>query len=249
MTTHLTTPCARSLLCGALLIAGAVSSVTAAPTAGQVFTCVAANGRTLTSDRLIGECMDREQRVLSRDGLLVRIVPPSLTADERAEKEARDRRLAAEKEAKAEAARRDRSLMQRFADAETHQKARETALADVRTSMQLSELRQRELAVERKPLLDEAEFYKSKPLPAKLRQQLDANEAATAAQRDVQNNQKAELDRINKLFDIELARLKRLWAGAAPGSIGPASTEAASAAAATPASKAAAAKPVAVRSR
>ena len=31
-----------------------------------VFTCVTAAGRTLTSDRMIGECMDREQRVLAR---------------------------------------------------------------------------------------------------------------------------------------------------------------------------------------
>ena len=248
MTTHSLIRPPRRLLCAALLCAGAIASASAAPVAGQVFTCVAANGRTLTSDRMIGECMDREQRVLSRDGMLVRIVPPSLTADERAEKEARDRRLAAEKEARDEAARRDRSLMQRFADAEAHQKARAAALADVRTSMQLSELRQRELAAERKPLLDEAEFYKGKALPAKLRQQLDANEAATGAQRDVQNNQKAELDRINKLFDTELARLKRLWAGAAPGSMGPAGAEAASAAAVAPIGKATA-KPIAVRSK
>ena len=227
MTTQITSSFARRLLTAAAMCGGAVAELSAAT---QVLTCVAGNGRTLTSDRLIAECMDREQRVLSRDGMLLRIVPPSLTADERADKEARDRRLAAEKEAKAEAARRDRSLMQRYPTAEAHQKAREAALADVRTSMQLSELRQRELAAERKPLLDEAEFYKGKGLPAKLRQQLDANEAATGAQRDVQSNQKAELDRLNKLFDTELGRLKRLWAGAAPGSIGLAGDEAASAA-------------------
>jgi len=227
MTAPFSTPLARSLLTAALLCGGAVAGAHAA---NQVFTCVAASGRTLTSDRLIAECMDREQRVLSRDGLLVRVVPPTLTADERAEKESRDRRLGAEKEARAEAARRDRSLMQRYPNTDAHQKAREAALADVRTSMQLSEGRQRELAAERKPLLDEAEFYKGKALPAKLRQQLDANEAATSAQRDAQNNQKAELDRVNKLFDTELGRLKRLWAGAAPGSLGLAVAEAASAA-------------------
>ncbi|MES2958819.1 MAG: hypothetical protein V4792_11555, partial [Pseudomonadota bacterium] len=173
---HFAATTQRRLLAATLLCAAAAPGV--AQAASQVFTCVASNGRTLTSDRMIAECMDREQRVLARDGTLLRIVPPTLTADERAEKEARDRRLAAEKEARAEAARRDRNLVQRYANAETHQKARESALADVRTSMQLSEMRQRELAVERKPLLEEAEFYKGKALPAKLRQQLDANEAA-----------------------------------------------------------------------
>jgi len=76
-----------------------------------------------------------------------------------------------------------------------------------------------ELAAERKPLLEEAEFYKNKPLPAKLRQQLDANDAAAEAQRTAIQNQQAELERINRLYDAELARLKRLWAGAAPGAL------------------------------
>lgn len=193
--------------------------------ARQVFTCVDAGGRTLTSDRLIAQCMDREQRVLARDGTLIRIVPPQLTADERAEKEARERRAAAEREAKAEAVKRDRNLLQRYPDETAHQKGREAALEDMRAAIKLSELRQQDLARERKPLLEEAEFYKGKTLPPKLKQQLDANDAATTAQADVQNNQKAELDRISKVYDTELARLKKLWAGAAPGSLGPAAPE------------------------
>ena len=240
--THFTAPFKRRLLAGLLCLGAAVTAV-AQPSSGQVFTCVANNGRTLTSDRLIGECMDREQRLLSREGLVLRIIPPSLTADERSEKEARDQRLAAEKQAKADAVKRDRNLMQRYPNAEAHQKARETALADLRTSIELSETRQRELTNERKPLLQESEFYVGKALPATLRQQLDANEAAAGAQRDVQTNQRAELKRVTQLFDTELVRLKRLWAGAAPGSIGPAADEAASAVAATPPGK-----PVATRS-
>lgn len=235
---------AARALCAALLCADGVLGMTAALAAGQVFTCVASSGRTLTSDRLITECMDREQRVLSSQGLVLRVVPPTLTADERSEKEARDRRLAAEKEARNEAVKRDRNLMQRYPTAESHQRARDAALGDLNTSNQLSEVRLRELAAERKPLLDEAEFYQGKALPAKLRDQLAANDGAIAAQRDAQQNQVAERERVNKVFDAELARLKRLWAGAPPGSLGPAQAEAASAAAETPP-----AKPVAARSK
>jgi hypothetical protein len=111
-------------------------------------------------------------------------------------------------------------------------------LTNVRVAMRSSETRQRELANERKPLLSEAEFYAGKPLPGKLREQLDANDAATAAQRDAQVNQKAELERINAAFDVELERLRRLWAGAAPGSLD----------SPTDAAAAAGAKPVAARS-
>lgn len=185
----------------------------------QVFTCVNAAGRSLTSDRLIGECMDREQRVLSRDGTLLRIVPPSLTADERAEKEARDRKLAAEREARSEAVRRDRNLMQRFPNVAAHQKAREQALEVTQFAITQSEARLADLDRERKPLIEETEFYKGKSLPGKLKGQLDANDAATAAQKELLAQQKAELERASKLYDVELAHLKKLWAGALPGSL------------------------------
>jgi hypothetical protein len=219
-----------------LLAAGLLSATPAAwAQQRQVFTCVNAAGRTLTSDRLIAECMDREQRVLATDGTLIRVVPPSLTAEERAEKDAREQKLAAEKAAKAEAVRRDRNLMTRYPNEAAHNKAREAALDDVRSAIRISETRQQELERERKPLQQEAEFYQGKPMPPKLKQQLDANDAATTAQRDIQRNQKAELERVTKLYDDELARLKKLWAGAAPGSLGPGGEEA-------PPAKAAAAK-------
>ena len=56
--------------------------------------------------------------------------------------------------------------------------------------------------------------------PAKLKGQLDANDAAGDAQRESALNQQAELDRINRLYDTELERLRRLWAGAPTGSLG-----------------------------
>jgi hypothetical protein len=194
-----------------------ISAAWAQPTQGQVFTCVDGAGRNLTSDRLIAQCMDREQRLLAKDGTLIRVIPPQLTAEERAEKEAREKRLAAEKQAKAEAVRRDRLLLERYPNQEAHEKSRESALDDARAAKRLSMSRVAELVRDRKPLDEEAEFYKGKPLPAKLKQQLDANDAAASAQRDVQAQQDADMQRITKRFDEELALLKRLWAGAAPG--------------------------------
>lgn len=189
------------------------------PSIGAIYSCTTADGRRLTSDRLIAECNTREQRILNADGSLRAIVPPAMSPEERAAYEARERKAAAERVALADAVRRDRNLMLRYRDAAAHQHAREGALDDVNKSMHISERRIQDLATERKPLLDEAEFYKGKPLPAKLKQQLDANDAATEAQRVLIDNQKAELVRVNKLYDVELSRLKRLWAGAPPGSL------------------------------
>ena len=49
-----------------------------------IYTCVDAQGRRHTSDRPIPECLDREQRVLNRDGSQRQVVPPRMTAEQRA---------------------------------------------------------------------------------------------------------------------------------------------------------------------
>jgi hypothetical protein len=184
-----------------------------------IYTCIDANGKRLTSDRTIAECGTREQKVLNSDGSVKRVVPPTLTADERADAELREREAAAEKVARQDAMRRDRNLVARFPNEEAHRKAREAALDDVRNSVRISEARVKLLMVERKPLLDEAEFYVGKPLPPKLKGLLDANDASLAAQRTLIQNQEIEVGRINALYDLELVRLRKLWAGAPAGSL------------------------------
>jgi hypothetical protein len=186
-----------------------------------IYTCIDDKGRRLTADRPIPECSNREQRVLNKDGSVRAIRPPTLTAEERAEKEARDRAASEARVAQADAVRRDRNLVARYPTEAAHNRAREAALDTVRLAVRATELRLRDLTVERKPLLDEAEFYKGRPLPPKLRNSMDANDAAMDAQRSAAGNQEAEISRINRLYDAELARLRALWAGAPAGSLGP----------------------------
>jgi thiamine biosynthesis lipoprotein ApbE len=212
-------PVSRHPLLALALLAPLAGAAQAPANAGFVFTCVANGGRTITADRPIAECMDREQRVLRRDGSLDRILAPPLTAEQRAAKEARERLAAEEKRAQTEAVRRDRNLLQRYPDRATHDKAREASLRAATDGVVLSERRLAELAAERKPIVQEAEFYTGKPLPPKLRQQFNANDGATEAQRAALQNLKAEVARVNAVYDSELERLNKLWAGVPPGSV------------------------------
>lgn len=191
----------------------------AASAPGGIYTCIDDKGRRLTSDRPIAECTHKEQRILNADGSLKAVRPPTLTAEERAQVEARERAAAEAKVARADAVRRDRNLVARYPDQAVHDRARVAALDTLKLAIRASSLRLEALGLDRKPLLDEAEFYKGKPLPADLRTALDANDAATAAQRSAMQGQEAELVRINKLYDAELAHLKQLWAGAQPGTL------------------------------
>jgi len=187
----------------------------------NIYTCTDASGKRHTQDRPIRECLAREQQVLNSDGSERVRIPPSTTPEERAELDARERKVSEERIAVADARRRDRNLVTRYPDEAAHQRAREGALDTVRQATKSSEARLKELATERKPLLSEAEFYDGRQLPPKLKQALDANDAAAEAQRDASRNQEAEIGRVMRLYDAELNRLRRLWAGAAPGSLGP----------------------------
>jgi hypothetical protein len=203
--------------------------------AGGIYTCIDERGRRLTSDRPIPECNAREQRVLNQDGSLKSVRPPTLTTEERAEQELRERKAAEARVAQADAARRDRNLMQRYKTEAAHQKAREAALESVRVAQRLTQNRLADLKRERKPLLDEQEFYRGKTPPPRLKAALDANDAAAQALRDAAFSQDTEIERINRIYDLELERLRQLWAGAKPGSLGLLDTAAPAARAAPPA--------------
>jgi len=188
---------------------------------GLIYSCTDATGKKLTRDRYIAECNAREQRVLNADGSLRQILPPTMTAEERGVAEERDRVAAAAIRRQQEEGKRDRNLITRFPDEAAHRKARELALDDVRKSLRGSQQRLAALAKERKPLTDEAEFYVGKQLPLKLKLALDANDASVDAQRSLVQNQQLEIVRIDKLYDAELERLRALWNGARPGTLGP----------------------------
>src|SRR5436190_9850312 len=219
----------RSARAIGLLLAAAAAAIGAAPDAGAeagrpIIQCEL-NGKKVTSDRPIPECVHKEQRELNPDGSLKRIIPPTPTADELAAKEEKDRDAKLELAAKGDAVRRDRNLMQRFPDEAAHRKSREKALDELRIAGKIYAGRIADLMIEQKKLEDDKYFYKNervnKPVPTQLQQKLDANEALLEAQKSLAQNQVAETTRINALYDVELARLRKLWGGAQPGSLGP----------------------------
>ena len=210
-----------------------------------IYQCIDANGKKITSDRPVRECANAPQSQLNPDGSLNRIVPPPMTDDERAEAERKDRETKVATSAKNDAIRRDRNLMQRFPDEATHRKARAKALDEFSGSVRNYEARIVLLMAERKKLREEAEFYgppPKQPMPASLKQRMDANDASLEAQNGLVQNQQTEIIRINALYDAELARLKKLWAGAPAGSLGPLPGPQTTTAAAADPTKAAAAK-------
>jgi hypothetical protein len=224
------------LVAAALCWLAAASPVLAAdaPTP-RIYQCTLPDGRRVTSDKPIVECMSagKSQRELNKDGSVKGVVEAPLTEEEKAEREQIARQRDAERTAQEIEIRRDRDMLKRYPSEAAHGKARARALDDVATSVRNSEARIKLLLQERKPLENEKEFYVGKTLPNRLKLQLDANDAALEAQRSLVQNQQTEIVRVNKLYDDELARLKKLWAGAQPGTLGPVSAATAQSAAPT----------------
>ena len=206
-----------TLLC--LLAAGcsfdAVGADSTVP-AGKIYSCIR-DGRKITQDHPIAECADTDQVEHNKDGSPRRIVPRQETEEERSKREAKERLETAERVQRQVEARADRQLLNRYPTKAAHDQERMKELDDIRRSIQKIEERKKALLTERKPLLDETEFYVGKSQPLKLKSALDSNDAALAAQNELRQGQEAELARNNKRFDEELERLRKMWA-APPGS-------------------------------
>ncbi len=188
--------------------------VVLAQNAGGIFTCVDARGRTITSDRPIAACMDREQRELNKAGIVKRVVPPSYTAEEQAAINAKRKQAEAERDRVAEAKRRDLALLLRYPNQLAHDKERGSAISLVEDVILAINKRGQTLIDQRKDIDAELEFYQN-----------DANKAPPGLQRRIEENveqmkiqqrflieQAQEKQRVTARFDEELAKLRKLWA-------------------------------------
>jgi hypothetical protein len=185
---------------------------------GGIYICVDRQGRRLTADRPIPECLDREQRELSPSGVTRRQIGPSLTEHERAAQEVQRRKEAEERARAVEERRRERVLVARYPDKAAHDVERAAAIQMVNDVTATAESRIEELKAERKKFDGEMEFYKKDPnkAPMTLRRKIAENEESIAEQQRFIVGQDLEKRRVHGRFDAELAQLRRLWQAQLP---------------------------------
>ncbi|MNT12737.1 hypothetical protein D3C72_1476780 [compost metagenome] len=178
-----------------------------------IYTCVDARGRTLTADRPIAECSDREQRELSPSGTVRRKLEPTYTAREQQEREDRAREAAIQAARLIDERRRERALLVRYPNATTHDRERVEALSQIDAVIQAAKKRLVELADDRKKIDEELEFYKqdTSKAPGAVRRRIEDNTQSVAVQNRFITEQEDEKKRVNARFDEERGRLKTLW--------------------------------------
>jgi hypothetical protein len=178
-----------------------------------IYTCTDARGRTLTADRPIAECTDREQRELNPSGSVRRKVEPTYTARELQEREDRAREAAIQAARLTDERRRERALLVRYPSLATHDRERSEALAQIDAVTQAARKRIAELSEDRKKIDEEMEFYKqdTSKAPGAMRRKLEDNTQSVAVQNRFIAEQEEEKKRVNARFDEERTRLKTLW--------------------------------------
>lgn len=184
-----------------------------------IYTCVDAKGRTLTSDRLISDCVDRAQKLLNPSGTVKATLPPAMSDLERAQQEAKARQERDAQSRIAEEKRLDRALLVRYPSRAVHDQERAQAIAQVEAVKAALMVRVAELKRERQRADEQMEFYKKDPskAPPALLRQLEEVRQGIASQERFMAEQDNEIARLNHRFDDELERLNRLWAVAPKG--------------------------------
>ena len=181
---------------------------------GGIYSCVDARGHTITSDRPIAACLDREQRELNKAGIVKRVVPPSYTAEEQAAITAKRKLVDAEQARLAEEKRRDRALLLRYPNQAVHDKERADAIALIDDVILAVNKRGRTLIEQRKEIDTELEFYQNdaNKAPTALKRRIEENAEQMKSQQRFLIDQAQEKQRVTTRFDEELVRLRRLWA-------------------------------------
>lgn len=206
----------------AAIVAGLLTlAALSAPARAELYVCTDEKGRTISSDRIPRECLDRPIRELRSDGSVKRVIEPPKPPEVRAAQEAEERRRREEAEVRREQIRKDLALMEAYTNEGEIENTRNRALAD----------RQRiiERAVERKKLLDEqrkkldleSEFYQGRELPEKLKRSYETLESLQRSEDRIIADVRADMARINDRFDADAKRYRELLnAGATPRSLG-----------------------------
>jgi hypothetical protein len=140
------------------------------------------------------------------------VIEPPLTPEQRAAREAEERRKLDEEEKRRTQSRRDLALLETYASEQDIEQARVRALTTREAVIERAHKRLDELKVERKKLDDEKEFYSKREMPEKLKRSFAGNAEAIQQQQKVIADAEAEKARVSARFEEERMRFRYLVA-------------------------------------
>lgn len=194
------------------VLAAFVGSAFITQAIADIYTCVDASGRRISSDRPIAECIDREQRVLSPSGTIRQSVGPSLSEAERVAQDERRRREELERLRANEERLRQRALLSRYPNAEALDRDRAGAVAPLDEVIASASARIATLDAERARLRAQG----AKTPSAEVTRALEQVEQQRASQERFLNTKRTEKNQLLQRYADMTRQLATLWVQPAP---------------------------------
>jgi len=185
----------------------AMLALSPAARADYFYTCRDTAGHTHSGSLPPPECKDVDIREQNPDGTLHRLIPAPLTREQRRQRELQEEEQMKKEEADRAQARRDRALLETYGSADEIESAHNRAKAGQEMLVKRADERIALYQKERKRLDDEAEFYKNREMPAKLKEAFDANQVL------LQQQEKTKADSLNqeRLIDLRFDAEKKRY--------------------------------------
>jgi len=206
-----------------LLCAAALAGPAAAQQTGKLYKYVDANGKVVYTDKLPPGAAGRPNEQLNNQGTVTKRNEGALTPEQQAAQEVERKRRLEEDVASKEEKRKNMALLNTYSSEQDIAEARGRALKANADAVEEAQRKVADAQKRQQELAAEAEFYKKKPMPAQLKQDIQVNDAAIASHNELLDKKKKEIEAINAKYDEDLRRYRALVkSGMAPTAPAPA---------------------------
>lgn len=196
-----------------LLFIALVAPATLPAYAGSTYCCTDDRGKNVCGDVLPNECYGRAYREVGSNGAVLRHIDAPLTAKQREQRDADAARKKADEIIAKEEQRKNDALLNTYASEKDIDFMLDRALADMSAGAKEAQAKYDE-AIKRKQRLDgELEFYKKKPAPDSLKEQIKINDVEIKTQQLAIETKKKEMDQVRVKFAEEKRRYIELKQG------------------------------------
>ncbi len=197
-----------ALSCGLVVLALAGGRVSFA--GPSIFCCHDDSGKQVCGDVLPSACYARAYRELSDSGRTARTIDAPLTAEQRAQRAAEEKRRSEQERVLNEQRRKDQALLNTYGSEKDIEIMRSRAERDIAAAIRAAQERIVEIRRQRRRFEDEAEFYKNRQLPADVAKGLRDADQEIRAQESVIESKKKDLESIRLKYDEDLRRYVEL---------------------------------------
>lgn len=194
----------------ATLIAAGLAGTSATALAARMFCCTDDRGKQSCGDVLPPICQTRAYNEFNERGQKVRAIEAPLTESQQAARDEETKKKRETDRLALEQKRRDQALLSTYAAEKDLDTARDRAVAEVERSIKQTQDKLEAANKIKTKLTRDLEFYKNKPVPAQLKEDIRRNEADVKAQQANIDLKRKEIEELKARFEADRARLKEL---------------------------------------